>query len=134
MSIAGYLMTEKNLFLVLRNSGSIKEQLEALNEYLIDEIVREYRWKQMLMGKAQEYDPELGPVSVSPAFKRYPLVNHDVIKILCGKTIDSGYYSAEVEKLKDLTVNNNFCSLGNYKDKELIGPVQVDTEFKWEEG
>ena len=131
MLILGYLMTKKNLFLILQCSGDIDNQLDSLNTYLMYEIKRDYLWKEILLGKRTENDPaiDFNWNFDENAFQVFPLVNNELINRLCGKEVSVDYHTVEGELLKDVTINNNFCSVGNYMDDRLIGPVVVNTKM-----
>lgn len=133
MAIAGYLMTEKNLFLILRPCETDRDQLVLLDEFLKVEIASGLRWRQSLKGNAQNYDQEIKKILAAPLWTIAPLVNHDLIQLLCGVYGPDAHQTAAWERLKDLSWNNNFCSVGNYADESLIGPVLVDIDWEWEE-
>jgi hypothetical protein len=131
MRVVGYLMTNKNLFLILRNKGEVQDLMHLLDEYLKIEIHNQLRLRRMLLGKDDEEIDFSWNEELRATFERFPLINQDLIKALSGIPFEKRYYSAEIERIKDLTENNNFCSAPHYENKDWIGPVELDIE-SWE--
>lgn len=125
LTIAGYLITNRRMFLVLEiSSAHIESMLVLFYERVRREIkkhkeqIKDQRWRT--------YDSEEQTKSDElfvNLFKQYPLVNDHLIGLITGRLVNLLYYSPHLARLKDRIHNYNFCSALDYSGAK--GPVIV---------
>jgi len=121
LDIAGYLITERRVFLVLRiDKDRIPGMLDKFSEYLEAEI----RYQKVPVWNA----PPTRPIAIkngSPfngLFEVFVLRNELLKKLLTGRQIPYPY-SPQVARLKKRVSNYNFCSVMDYEGAQ--GPVKI---------
>ncbi|HWY37769.1 MAG TPA: hypothetical protein VNY73_04375 [Bacteroidia bacterium] len=125
MNIAGYLITKRRVCLVLRiEPGRLDKMLEAFYGRVRKELrVHEERMNLLYPGnrasKANMIPEEL---YVNP-FKKYPLLNDYLVKLITGQKVELPYYNPHLARLKDHIHHYNFCSAIDHAG--ATGPVIV---------
>lgn len=121
LDIAGYLVTERRIFLVLRiEKNRIPGILDKFSEYLEAEIRKQKKpiWKADLNGSMVTNDA----ARFKGLFEPFVLRNGSLKKLLTGRHIDYPY-SLYVTRLKYRLSQYNFCSVMDYAGAE--GPVKI---------
>jgi hypothetical protein len=124
LTIAGYLITNRRVFLVLEISSAYIESMLVL---FYERVRKEIKKKQnVIKGQSWRYESE-GQTKTDELFvnlfKQYPLVNDHLIRLITGRSVNLLYYSPHLARLKDRIHNYNFCSALDYSGAK--GPVIV---------
>lgn len=141
LKLAGYLITDRNLYIVPYNTASkVDEIICDLELYLKIEIARELKFnKELRKGKPNETDSIQNLLEYKrKVFDVFYLLNVNLIEVLTRKipAVQGDFYNPEMAKIIDMTAQATFCSVPALKSIELgleTGPVYVwhpDFELK----
>jgi hypothetical protein len=129
MIICGYLITRRSVSLVLKmDEPEINRTLDVFYDRLKKEIK-----KLRDPGRIAEWNEdhenrvEAEQVFIS-LFKRHPLIDERLIKLLTGRPFELPYYDPQLARLKDIISHERFCSVLDYAGGE--SPVIVQLLFK----
>jgi len=125
MKIAGYIITEKRLCLVLEiHSHETNGMLAKFYESVLKEIKKLRQQNDNADFKTASNEAIIKTVNFfTNLFIQQPLTDSYLVPLITGKPVYLSYYNPQLEKLKKYIHNCNFCSALDYSGAE--GPVVV---------
>ncbi|AYL99045.1 hypothetical protein [Mucilaginibacter celer] len=124
LHIEGYLITQRAVYLVLHTHKIGPHHLPDVFFERVEKQIENY------LDQIRGHHPG-HIIRAKPLFRLYNLDNFNLIKLITGQGVQLPYYSAALEKLKDLVNRSEFCSAIDYSGAN--GPVVVRVHGNYHE-
>jgi hypothetical protein len=123
LHIAGYLITENNVYLVLKtDTESLTRMLNIFDDILRKEIKRHQEYLKSKAAHHHDGRFRAGESFIG-LFTKHRLYNYKLIQLITGQPVDIPHHDPHLAWLKDRLRNAEFCSVIDYSGAK--GPVKI---------
>jgi hypothetical protein len=124
LHIAGYLITENNVYLVLRiDTESLIRMLNMFDDTLRKEIKQHQEYIRNHANHHRSDDRFKTGESFIGLFVKHRLYNYKLIQLITGQPVDIPYHDPHLVWLKKRLRSSDFCSVIDYSGAK--GPVEI---------